>query len=183
MWSSPEGSTKYFPSVPVIKTIIFLAFFSPFLFYRTKNTCNFLTGDNWLIGKNVPARISIIYIYMYILDCSRGEERRFNGNWYQTRIWQSEIFNYPRYRTARYSYTRALDEYNAVLINRLARMRPNYYYKVGKVERILSIVHLNVLSNSFYRIRARSSNIRGKFYRVCIVLDEDCAQDSFRYPL
>lgn len=68
---------------------------------------------------------------MYTLkQFNRGEERRFKRKLISdTDLAIRNIQLSPIEETARYSYTRALDEYNAVLINRLARMQPpNYYY-------------------------------------------------------
>lgn len=123
---------------------------------------------------------------MYTLkQFNRGEERRFKRKLISdTDLAIRNIQLSPIEETARYSYTRALDEYNAVLINRLARMQPPPIIttKVGKVERVFypSLVSKFVLSNSFYPdsgpLVKHSRQILSK---VCIVLGED----SFRYPL
>lgn len=164
MWSSPEGSTKYFPSVRVVQVII-----SRPSFYRTKNTCNFLTRDNWLIGKNVPDYR--FYIYIYIYWNSLIEERRFNRpverNWYQIRIRNiqlSPIYDrtilVPRVWIGRVQCRLDLTHWPACAHYWSVKLNVELFYP------FISYNVFNVRPNSF---RARSSNTRE--YRVCIVLD------------
>ena len=184
MWSSPEGSTKYFPSVPFIKIVIFLALFF-FLFHRTKNTCN-VSNQGIIDLSEITFRqnsIDYICVYMYTLkQFNRGEERRFKRKLISdTDLAIRNIQLSPIEETARYSYTRALDEYNAVLINRLARMQPPQLLLLKLAKSNVCFIH-HSSQNSFYRIRstrirARSSNIRGKFYRKFALSSARIASD------
>lgn len=139
---------------------------SRLFFYRIKSTCNFLTGDNWLIGKNVPD-----YRFYILEQFNRGEERRFNRpvqrNWYQIRIRNiqlSPIYDrtilVPRVWIGRVQCCLDLTHWPACAHYWSVKLNVELFYP------FISYNVFNVRPNSF---RARSSNTRE--YRVCIVLD------------